>query len=151
MTVSPRLPDRARLRAGFLAGRMSAQKDIRVSAPASAALYILGDRSGVHKLLAALRSPQWPARYSASLAAVTARIPDLAVDLASLLGDESLQIRSVALQALINLRGEPGTLGFNPGAPLKERAKAQSLWTKWARSLTIRHPSQQVHKEETAE
>jgi hypothetical protein len=132
------LPGRARLRAGFLAGRMSADSDFRVSAPAWAALYLLGDRSGVPRLLKALRGGHWPAKYSACRAATLAKIPELAADLAELLGDQSLQVRECALQALMNIRARPGDMGFQPAGSDTARAQAQSLWKKWAGSLTIR-------------
>ncbi len=127
---------RARRRAATLAAGMSASEDVRVRAPACAALWRLGKTGGTEKLLADLGSGDWPSRYYACRAAGAVRSRDVAEALVRLLGDETVAIRAAAIRALQELRGAAGP-DYDPEAPPVQRRAAQALWKKWAKLLSM--------------
>jgi HEAT repeat protein len=133
---SPKADERARRRAATLAAGMAAGKDVRVRAPACAALWRLGQAAGAAKLLADLGSAEWPSRYYACRAAGTVRSRDVALALVRLLGDETAAIRAAAHRSLQKLRGAPGP-AYDPEAPVAARRAAQALWKKWAALLNM--------------
>jgi HEAT repeat protein len=129
---------RALQRAGVLAAALSGSADARVRAPACAARWLLGDDAGRTALLTDLRSPEWPARFSACRPAGLVGDREVALALVALLGDDSAVIRAAAHRALLRMRGEGESWGFRAGASPEESREARSLWKRWAGALRIR-------------
>jgi HEAT repeat protein len=128
--------ERCRRRGRSLAAGLASSSEVRVRAPACAALFLLGRESARERLLRDLTGGDWPARYHACRAAAFVPRRDVALALVALLADDSAAIRAQAHRSLLALRGGEGPV-FDPEGAADARARARALWKKWAESLKI--------------